>query len=498
MDRVADGRLTEIFSSLNMSDFPALKEHVRALQKLANSPHSAMQEVLAVCQKDYGLAVKLLREANSAFYAHTRAVCSVAGAAGRLGQSAIYSQVNSIPVLEDVARMVGEAEMTPLISKSYLSACLARSIAAAKKLSFHPDDAFACSLLHRMGKIAALVFLPERYRKVTTLCRDGLSEEEAARQIYYGLTFAQLGMELSRFWNLADLITLSMDPSPPPPKGRNDAEGIMQVLACFCNRLVEAVCEDGRTNILFDRYGKVLSLAKEEALPIFEAALEEAKSSGKTYRQCLLGYKLSGKIKRMEGRVSGSIRKEVRSEEAAAGPKHVAGEAADSPVKKFFVAINKALKEHVEFGAFAGIILDALCKGVGLDRVLLVSLVNDSHDMYLKGRFGAGDIQPGEVRAFRYSLSDPGDIFTECLSWRRDANLTVDWQTNMAPKVKELYFGRYLYLLLLYVNEAPVGLLVLDRKPGRLPLTDAQLSAASAFRDLLIMGIRKDMAGFLG
>ena len=497
MGNQTDSRLAEIFADLNMSDFPALKEHALAIRKLAGSANATMQETLALCQKDYGLTAKLLREANSAFYSHTRPVCSVVAAAGRLGLAAINVHLGGVLVLEEVAGMVGEREVVPLIAKSFLSACLARAICAAKRYAFHPDEAFSAGLLHNMGKLAALLFLPDRHRRVLALMRDGATADEAARQVFYGLSYPELGMELGRFWNLPEPLVTAMVENPPEPKGINDPEGIMQCLASFSNQLVDGVCEDGRTNILFDRYGKCLGLGKEETLKLLNGAVEEAKASGQVYRQCLLGYKLGGKIRRMESLLAGSLRKQV-----ATGEEETAGRAmgdsvgtAGSPVQEFFAQINRALQEQVRFGDFAAIVLDAICKGTGLDRVLLASLETAGADMHLQGRFGAGAILPEQIQGFRYSLEDPGDIFFEILTLRRDTAVTVDWQTPLAGEIKNEFFGWSLHVMLLGQENAPAGLLILARRPGRLPLSASQLQAASAFRDLLLMGLRRDPQG---
>jgi len=55
---------------------------------------------------------------------------------------------------------------------------------------------------------------------------------------------------------------------------------------------------------------------------------------------------------------------------------------------------------------------------------------------------------------------------------------------------------RFLYLLPLFVDNEPVGLLYLDRRPGRQPLSEAQLKAAKVFRDLMAKGIRMKMEEF--
>ncbi len=495
MDNAVDSRLTEIFSTLNLSDFPVLKEHAKALKKMVAAPRTTMQEMVELCQRDYGLTVKVLREANSDFYSHTRSVTAVNTAAGRIGFDSIKDQVAGLSQMEDVAGMVGEGEIMPLVARSFLSASLCRAIVKEKRLPVPPDDAFVCGLLHKMGRVAALIFLSERYRRVRTLEADGHDEDAAARQVFYGLSYAELGMEVARFWNFPDLLISAMEPAPPPPRGRNDPEGIMQNLVSLSNRLVDAVCEGGGTNILFDEYGEYLSLNKEEALKLLEACVGETKGFAKAYKQKLLGYKITGKIKRMESVISGSIRAKRTVGIAQQERKEQPTQGTD-PVKVFFDKVNRALKERRPFKEISTMLLEALQKGVGLDRALLASLDTTEEGMFLQGRFGVGDIMQQEIRGFHYDLSDPGDAITNCLAMREDSSLIIDNLSPLTKEVRNLMFGRFLYLMPLFSQGAPLGLLLLDRKPGRLPLSKAQMSAASALRDLFILGIRTDSQGF--
>ena len=284
MDRSTDSRFSEVFSSLNLSDFPVLKEHAQAISKLVVMPNSTIKEMVDVCQMDYGLTVKLLRESNAAFYMNTRPISTVSAAAGRIGQDSIKELIANVPVLEEVVKMVGEKEIIPLVAKSFLSGCLARSICVYRKFSFSRDEAFVCALLHNMGKLASMIFLPERYRRVEALVQSGVSEKEAADQINYGFSYPELGMELGRFWGFPERLIASMVEEPLLPKGVNDPDGILQNLSSFSNKLVDAVCGGGRTNVLFDHFGKALGLDKEQALKLFTDSLENQTDGGFAFR----------------------------------------------------------------------------------------------------------------------------------------------------------------------------------------------------------------------
>lgn len=499
MTNLADSRLTEIFSQINLVDFPALSDNSREMKRVAADPDAALSDLMPVIGKDYGMIIKTLREANLDFYTQSRPVVSVAAAAGRIGFDSVVERVATIPLLEDAIRLGGDEAVLPLIARSFLSAVLLREICIRKKPGVPAEDAYVCALLHHLGQSLVLLFFPDSHRKIIKLQESGVSESQAVSTIFFGLSYPQLGMEIARFWNFPASVVRCMDPDPDPPRGANDPEGILHNGVCFCNQLVKAITEGTQSNILFDRYGEILSLNKEEALQLLEVSIARTKSFSAPYRQCLLKMKLGGKLRRLEMLMPGSIRpKIIRDEGRAAGGGNVAGgeEQKQDAIGQFFREVNRALHESFDFGNFVMILLDALHKGIGFDRVILASLVIEPQEMYLQGRFGRGDILPQEVRAFRHPLASPDQVVNQSLTNREEMSVVVSRHSTFPGEIEEMFHGRFLRILPVCLEDRPIGALFLDRRPGRLPPNEGQLKAASAFRDLMTLGIRKDMRAF--
>ena len=100
------------------------------------------------------------------------------------------------------------------------------------------------------------------------------------------------------------------------------------------------------------------------------------------------------------------------------------------------------------------------------------------------------------MRRFKHSLSDPGHVITRCLIGRQDTAVKKACPKDTPSGIKNLVTDRFLYLMPVSVDNEPVGLLYLDRRPGRLPLSKAQIKAAKVFRDLMAKGIRMKMDEF--
>ncbi|MEA2084496.1 MAG: HDOD domain-containing protein [Thermodesulfobacteriota bacterium] len=516
MNRQEDNKLVEIFTRVNLSDLPAMSEHIDEIRTLAADSQSTMSDMVRIVMKDYGLAIKILREANSAYYTSKRAVSTISVAAGKLGFNLVLERALELPVIEDFVQAgLEEGDILAFSTKAFLSATLARTIAVKQKIYVSPEDAFGCALLHHLGKGIVLLYLPDIHREVVEYQTTGSSEEESARNILKGLTYSEIGMEIARAWNFSETVVNSMDPDPPDPIGVNDTERYLYNLACFSNRLVDAVCGLTHTNILLDRFGELFGLDKEEALRLLDKSAKSVRKLSAIHKRGLAHFKIRGRIRALEKTVvTGSVRPKMakafqeggRDRETTTGAGVEAGGTAGAgenerqsrpkSIGDFIQAINTALKGQFDLEQFVGLLLGGLHKGIGFDRVILTALVIQPDSMALVGRFGIGDISGDEVRRFEHSLSDPGHVITRCLIGRQDTAVKRVGPRDTPSGIKNLVKDRFLYLLPVSVDNEPVGLLYLDRRSGRQPLSKAQLKAAKVFRDLMAKGVSMKMDEF--
>ncbi len=506
MNRKEDNKLVEIFTRVNLSDLPAMSEHIDEIRALAADSKSTMEDMVQVVMKDYGLAVKILREANSAYYQSKRAVSTISVAAGKLGFDLVLERALELPVIEDFVQAgLEQDDILAFSTKAFLSAMFARTIALEQKIHVSLEDAFICALLHHMGKGIVLLYLPDLHREVLEYRTSGLSEQESARNILK-VTYSEVGVEIARAWNFPETIVNAMDPDPPEPIGVNDSKGYLYNLACFSNRLVGGVCDVTHTNILLDRFGELFGLDKEEAIRLLDKSAKSMRKLSSVHKRGLAHFKISGRIRALEKTVvTGSVRPKmakafqngVSDRETTIGPGQKERQTQPKSVGDFICAVNDALKGQFDLDQFVGLLMGGLHKGIGFDRVILTALEIHPDSMALVGRFGTGDISEDEVRSFEHSLSDPGHVITQCLIGRQDKAVKRAGPGTVPRIIENLVKDRFLYLLPISVDNEPVGLLYLDRRPGRQPLSEAQLKAAKVFRDLMAKGIRMKMDQFL-
>ena len=188
----------EILDALGQIDsLPTLPAVVGELgRRLANEETSAA-EVARILACDQALTARVLRLANSAFYAPREPVRSAQQAVIMLG----LSTVRAITLKASVLAAFPVNEARPFWLHALGCACAARAVARLAGLA-PADDAFVMGLLHDIGKLALAEHLPEAYARVRArVARDGglIRNAEVAE---LGCDHAQIGRFLCSHWSL--------------------------------------------------------------------------------------------------------------------------------------------------------------------------------------------------------------------------------------------------------------------------------------------------------
>ena len=159
------GKLAEIFAKINMSELPAMSNHVQELISLVHSSRSAANDLSRVILKDYSLTNKVLQVVNSAYYSLGQSVSSISKAVTILGFDAVRDLATAIAIFEDFIKSGVEKEgVTKLMTRSFLSALHCRDLAGEKKLKVLPEEAFICGLLNKVNhRLKGFIRMMEKY-----------------------------------------------------------------------------------------------------------------------------------------------------------------------------------------------------------------------------------------------------------------------------------------------------------------------------------------------
>ena len=510
-------KLSEIFAKMNMSELPAMSSNVQELISLTHSSRSAAYDLSKVILKDYSLTNKVLQVVNSAYYALGKQVNSISRAVTVLGFDAVRDLATAIALFEDFIKSgVEKDEISKVLTRSFLSALQARDLAVQKNIKVLPEEAFICSLLHNLGKIIVLIYLPEMYRDIEAKIESGMEDEMSAMEVLDGLTYYKIGQEVARFWNLSEKAIIAMEPRPPKPKNQSDIDSNLQNIACFSNQLVDAICNGEDIKPIMGKYGKMLAIDAEEAVEMVDRSIDTSEDISDSLRFGLSKLKIRSKVRKLDELLkdpekAARIEKKKQEQKKAGveitptadkneekgSKKEVEEElnelpiSTDKSVNDFIRDITETLMGPFNLNDFYANLLEGLYRGIGFDRIILAIVSIQPTSISLIGRFGLGDIDPNGVTSFKHDLANPDYAIPRALKQAKDMAIPPNASGAFPENLRYLVKGRTVYLFPICLDKKPIGLLYLDRKAGRPKLDESRIKTTRLFRDFAVMALRK-------
>lgn len=290
-------KLAEIFGRMNLSELPAMSNHVSELLVLTRKPGVSARELAKVILEDFSLTNKVLQVVNSAYYSRGVPVTTIERAVTSLGIDVIGELAITVSLIEEFLKSGVEKEgISKLLTLSFLSAHLSKAIAHRKRLPVAPEEAYVCTLLHDLGRVVIYIYLPDVYRRIEMAKEGGCSEENMARLMLKGLSFAEVGMEIARFWNFSGTIVSAMTTDPEPLDSQASPELCLQHLAVFSHRFTREIAARQRPEVLMSEYGELFRLDCGEPLEILLKTSEMAVGVSEIIRYGMTRLKLRSRV----------------------------------------------------------------------------------------------------------------------------------------------------------------------------------------------------------
>ena len=267
-------------------DFPAFSRTLVEINRMTAHDSKATNTRLAnVILRDYAVTNKLLKLANSAFYAGiTTEVKNITAAIRVLGMDQVRMACNSLMFFNHLQGKSGDSSLQDALISSFVSGLIARHLGSGLHLR-DIEEAFICGMFHNVGRSLCIHYFPDEAREIRYLQRDqGLSREAAAREVL-GLDYHELGIGVAREWKFSDEILASMRPydEGPIPKPVNEPDKL-RLLASFANALCEIAAgldvegKDAALDKLCRRYRPVMPLGPEQARKLLAAGIRNLQS----------------------------------------------------------------------------------------------------------------------------------------------------------------------------------------------------------------------------
>lgn len=186
--------------------------HTHRLFASADADDLSMEMLVKWIGLDPGLAVNVMRSANTGRQAHfTHRLTNIEYTVRMLGISRIRSICLDAPIAEQVISPTAKHHILRAYGRAVHAAMLAREFARTKR-DMVPDEVYLAALLHTMGELVLWFSEPEEMRKAEALSKAFLAPTAECRYLIFGFTQQSLSCELAQRWNMPPLVTEAMKP----------------------------------------------------------------------------------------------------------------------------------------------------------------------------------------------------------------------------------------------------------------------------------------------
>ena len=216
-----------------VEDLPTLPRIVLKITELVNNPKSSARDLAGVITDDQVLTARLLKFVNSSFYGFPQNISTATDAIVLLGFDAIRNLLLTTSMFDLFSNKNKENELKREKMWDHSLGCaVAAKVIGDYMRHDDPEELFVSGLLHDIGKIVEMLFLPDDFAGVVSMVENKNILMLAAEDHVLGYTHADVGRLLAERWNLpSKLVTVIACHHQPGLAGRFSQEAAIVHLA---------------------------------------------------------------------------------------------------------------------------------------------------------------------------------------------------------------------------------------------------------------------------
>jgi len=181
---------------------PSIPSLYSELKKLTKNPFTSNKKISDLIIKDLSMVTKILRLSNSALYAKSQEIKSLANAITYLGTETLEKmifEISLVKMFDTKDDEIPEFDISVFWEHSLSTACFSKLI--PEKLNLPENENYYLGgLLHDIGKLAIYHFYPKFFKEVVKLQLKGVVDIEAENEIL-GVDHTEIGVYLAEKWN---------------------------------------------------------------------------------------------------------------------------------------------------------------------------------------------------------------------------------------------------------------------------------------------------------
>ncbi len=464
-------------------DFPAFSQQIEETLQTLNDKEVSANRLGVVVLRNYGLTLKVLQAANSFGSNRSGApILSVAQAIFRLGIDRVRALASGMVFFEHFNAKGSHVKELVVLSL----ATATQADAVASRLGHpRPEQAYLCGLLRNMGEILITSYFPDEFDSIRArVARQHASLADACRATL-GFTYEDLGVEMARRWSMPAEVGASMVAEP-----RASGEDLLVTITGLAHGLTTAMYRSdateasSRVTLLVQKLGAPVGLSKDALEDVVKAAAEEVRRVFARLKLPSHDFAVLDKA-----RVAKAFGRPVPA--AAPRPPATVGAAsvrpgpADPGLLARLEREMDPLNERSDPQAMILLVLNAIQRGGGFDRVLLALAASDGRTIGGHAAVGAG--AETLKKYFSFPIGVAGGPLGITLSRQQELVLRSDWELQPQEIAQLQYLGaRMVGVLPLCANGRLLGCLYYDRVESAEPPPPSVLEGLRRLRDRTI------------
>ncbi len=268
-------------------DLPGFSKVVSSILNAMQAEDDREFNLTKTVLSDPALTQRVLKLANSAMYSvFGQNINTVSKAVIVLGTEAIGHLALGLRLIDGLSSVSHASEIARNeMEKAVLAGHIARQVAGHASTR-DVEEAVVCSMLHSLGRMVTVFYLPEYWSKIEQQVGAGKSEGSAAYDIL-GMDLDELGRTMAKRWGLPPSLVDSMQNLPPKPLDEplthSDWLAAISTMSTAC---ADAICESGSATdadaaaelaVIANDYTPMLGMDAAQLLEAIQAAQQTAR-----------------------------------------------------------------------------------------------------------------------------------------------------------------------------------------------------------------------------
>jgi HD-like signal output (HDOD) protein len=436
---------------LSQKEMPIFSGTVQRVSAAVHNDASGAMELARAVMLDPALSARVLKLANSIYYNPARqAVGTLTKAIILLGANTIQELALTCAFIESLQSAQNRTAAARVIADCLHAAVQAKSLAILTH-DPSPEEVFLAALLYNIGHVAFWCFQVEVGAEIDARVAGGMTAERAEKEVL-GFELRDLGAWLTHNWKFRGLIEETFT-------GKGSSSLRVQIV-----RKSHQLAQLAQTGSFDPKAAAACLLPLEaglrkpaaELLPLVQDNMQAAAHLAAQFGASDAAQYLSQAGQR-------------RTAEAEETP---GGEDRRLRLAQIQQDISNLLSERFELNVLFEIILEAIQRGLPMDRTLFVLYNKERTE--LREKTSVGWPVSAERAAIRIPAGPSGaNLFTAALEssgsqWIRPDD--PEWRRLFTADIRAPLGVHECFVTPLIVNNRPIGLIYADRAKGREPL----------------------------